>query len=481
MAEPILVGKNEAQESVRLYPEMANRHGLIAGATGTGKTLSLKRLAEQFSAMGVPVFITDIKGDLSGLSEKGDPHNPKIAARLSELQLNDFTFEPFPLTQWDVFGVEGIPLRTTVSEMGPLLLAELLDLNPTQSGVLTTAFKIADDQGLLLLDLKDLQALLNHVAQENKTYSPTYGNIASVTVNAIQRQLTGLSSALQDNFFGEPSLVLTDLLQTDSSTGKGMIHLLMARQLLLQPRLYALFLLWFLSELFETLPEVGDLEKPKLVVFFDEAHVLFNNMPSVLRDKIKQVTLLIRSKGVGLYFVTQNPQDIDEDVLGQLGNRIQHALRIFTPNDKKALKALAGGFRENPDLDLEALIPMLGVGEAIVSTLDEKGMPAIPVKTRMVPPQSANGPAQNPDAQDQSGLRQKYRQAVDRQSAYEHLQQRVVAAAPPSQSKPSQNTPVRRASKDPGQLLVESAARAIGGQVGRSLIRGILGSLMRRH
>ncbi len=352
---------------------MANRHGLIAGATGTGKTVTLRVLAENFSRQGVPVFLADVKGDLAGLAQAGGG-DARVAARVAELQLEDFTYEGYPVVFWDVFGEQGHPVRTTVSEMGPLLLARLFDLNETQSGVLSLVFRVADDQGLLLLDLKDLRAMLQYVSEHAGEFKVRYGNVSAASIGAIQRSLLALEEQGGERFFGEPALDLEDFLQTDGA-GRGVINLLAADRLLQSPRLYATFLLWLLSELFERLPETGDPEKPKLVFFFDEAHLLFSDLPKVLQERIEQVVRLIRSKGVGVYFVTQNPLDLPQEVLGQLGNRVQHALRAFTPRDQKAVRAAAETFRPRPGLDTAAAITELGVGEALVSFLDAGGIP----------------------------------------------------------------------------------------------------------
>jgi len=390
MAEPLLVGKGSVD--LALLPAMANRHGLVAGATGTGKTVTLQRLAEAFSRIGVPVFLADIKGDLSGLCQPGSDANVKVVNRVKELGLKEaFEFAGCPTVFWDVFGEQGHPVRTTISEMGPLLLSRLLELNETQSGVLTIAFKVADDNGLLLLDLKDLRAMLQHVSTIAKELSAEYGNVSPASVGAIQRALLRIEEQGGDKFFGEPALNIMDFLQTGEK-GHGMINILAADKLLQSPRLYATFLLWMLAELFEQLPEVGDIEKPKVVFFFDEAHLLFNDAPKALLEKIEQVVRLIRSKGVGVYFVTQNPLDVPDTVLAQLGNRVQHALRAFTPRDKKAVSAAAQTFRQNPNLDTEEVITQLAVGEALVSFLDEKGTPGIVEKALIVPPGTRIGP-----------------------------------------------------------------------------------------
>ena len=390
MPDPLLIAKtvDQSMTDIVLLPNMANRHGLIAGATGTGKTVTLQVLAEHFSAIGVPVFMADVKGDLTGISQPGKA-NPKVEERVKLLKL-PYTATACPVTLWDVFGAQGHPVRATVSEMGPVLLARIFNLNDTQTGVLALAFKIADDNGLLLLDLKDLRALLAWVGENAGQFTTNYGNISAASIGAIQRGLLTLEQQGGDKFFGEPALSLDDLLQTDN--GRGIINILAADKLLSSPRLYATFLLWMLSEIFETMPEVGDRDKPKLVFFFDEAHLLFNEAPKELLEKIEQVVRLVRSKGIGVYFVTQNPLDIPDTVLGQLGNRVQHALRAYTPRDQKAVQAAAETFRENPKLKVVDVITELGVGEALVSFLDEKGRPSIVERAWICPPQSQIGP-----------------------------------------------------------------------------------------
>src|SRR6476659_9372644 len=429
MSEGLPIAKGSALQL--LLPAMANRHGLIAGATGTGKTVTLRVLAEHFSNIGVPVFMADVKGDLSGIAKPGQ-ENPKIKERLKQLEIEDFQFSGFPTVFWDVYGQQGHPVRTTVSEMGPLLLSRLLNLNEIQSGVLQLVFKIADDNnGLLLLDLKDLRAMLQHVADSAAQFKTQYGNISAASIGAIQRGLVALDAQGGEKFFGEPALDLDDLLQTDSA-GRGMVNILVADQLINAPMTYATFLLRLLSELFERLPEVGDPEKPKLVFFFDEAHLLFTDLPSTLQAKIEQVIRLIRSKGVGVYFVTQNPLDVPEVVLGQLGNRVQHALRAFTPRDQRAVKAAAETFRQNPAFDTGKAITELGVGEALVSMLEENGSPEVVERAKIVPPRSQVG-AITPDQRKQiissSVLAGHYEKAIDRESAYEKLQARAGAKA----------------------------------------------------
>lgn len=372
MADPIMLARDV--EEIYLLPKMSNRHGLIAGATGTGKSVTLRVIAENFSRIGVPVFMADVKGDLAGMCRPGGD-NPKVAQRAEQLGLSGFAYTSFPVVFWDVFGEQGHPLRTTISEMGPLLLGRILNLNDTQSGVLTLVFKVADDNGMLLLDLKDLRAMLQFVAENSKSLTTEYGNVSSASIGAIQRRLLELDEQGGEIFFGEPALNIMDLMQTDGD-GRGIINILAADRLLQAPKLYATFLLWMLSELFENLPEIGDPEKPRMVFFFDEAHLLFDEAPEALLQKIEQVVRLIRSKGIGVYFVSQNPLDIPDVVLGQLGNRVQHALRAFTPRDQKAVKAAATTFRQNPAIDVEQAILELGVGEALVSLLDEKVRPA---------------------------------------------------------------------------------------------------------
>ena len=413
MAEPIRIA--QAREPLYLLPQYANRHGLIAGATGTGKTVTLQRLAEGFSRIGVPVFMADVKGDLSGIARPGQD-NPKINERVQKLGLAGFKFAGYPTVFWDLYGEHGHPVRTTISEMGPLLISRLLNLNDTQGGVLNLVFKIADDNRMLLLDLKDLRAMLQHVGDNAAQFKTQYGNVSAASIGAIQRGLLELEGQGGDRFFGEPALDLDDLMQTDNQ-GRGVINILVADKLINAPKLYATFLLWMLSELFERLPEVGDPEKPKLAFFFDEAHLLFNDAPKVLLEKIEQVIRLIRSKGVGVYFVTQNPLDVPDIVLGQLGNRVQHALRAFTPRDQKAVKAAAQTFRQNKDLDVEAAITELGVGEALVSFLSEKGQPTVVDRALIYPPQSQLPPltpAERDQVIKQSAFYGHYEKVVDR-------------------------------------------------------------------
>ena len=503
--EPILVA--QSKEQIFLLPKMANRHGLIAGATGTGKTVTLQTLAENFSARGVPVFMADVKGDLAGLSQPGG-NNPKVVERAKELKIDGFKGEASPVVFWDVFREQGHPVRATVSEMGPLLLARLLELNDTQEGVLNIVFKIADENGLLLLDLKDLRSILQYVADSADQVKTQYGNVSAASVGTIQRSLLALESQGADKFFGEPALNLEDLIQTQS--GKGVVNVLAADKLMQKsPKVYATFLLWMLSELFENLPEIGDPEKPKLVFFFDEAHLLFTDIAPAVEQKIEQMVRLIRSKGVGVYFVSQNPLDIPDVVLGQLGNRVQHALRAFTPCDQKAVKAAAETFRQNPKLKVETVLTELAVGEALVSMLDENGSPQIVERAKIVPPRSQIG-AITPDQRKQiissSVLAGHYENAVDRESAYEKLQARagekaqtagappVTAAAPAAEgTQPSALAEAlgtvtaafqptigpRGAIHDSlATSMAKSAMRAASSQIGRQLVRGILGGIL---
>jgi hypothetical protein len=474
--QPLPVAKGE--ELLSLLPGMSNRHGLVAGATGTGKTVTLRVLAERLSRIGVPVFLADVKGDLSGLALAADP-DARMLERVKRLGV---TLEPAgtPVVFWDVYGEQGHPLRATVSEMGPVLLSRMLDLNEVQEGVLALAFKIADDEGLLLLDLKDLRALLQHVAERASELQKTHGNVSAASVGAIQRQLLALEQQGGDRFFGEPAVELSDLLEVDGR-GEGIVNVLAADKLLLAPRLYATFLLWLLSEIYEKLPEVGDPERPRLVFFFDEAHLLFRDAPRALLEKVEQVVRLVRSKGVGVFFVTQNPLDVPDTVLGQLGNRVQHALRAFTPRDQKAVRTAAETFRPNPRVDAAAVITELGVGEALVSLLDEKGTPTPVQRAFVLPPRSRLAPL-SPDERARvmraSPVKGKYDQAVDRESAYERLQARAeqkAAAAPPPRS--SRSAEPRSEIADTLGAMAKSVARSAGTQIGRELVRGILGGL----
>ncbi len=476
---PLLIARGKTD--IFLLPKMANRHGLIAGATGTGKTVTLRVLAEQFSQIGVPVFMADVKGDLSGLPFPGG-ENPKVTERVNKLGLKDFSFEDYPVTFWDVFGEQGHPVRTTISEMGPLLLGRILSLNEIQSGVLNITFKIADDNGLLLLDLKDLRAMAQFVGDNAEQFKTQYGNISAASIGAIQRGLLTLEEQGGDKYFGEPALNIEDLMQTGSK-GKGMINILTADKLMQSPRIYATFLLWLLSELFEQLPEVGDPEKPKLVFFFDEAHLLFEDVPKALEEKIEQVVRLIRSKGVGVYFVTQNPLDLPETVLGQLGNRVQHALRAFTPKDQKSVKVAAETFRSNPKLNVVKAITELGVGEALVSVLDEKGTPTIVDRALVYPPRSRLSPLLPEERTRfvrESVLFGHYEKIVDRESAYEKLKAKAEQMKTESQEEAAQKRRAAEPRSQAGQLIgaaVKSAAHAIGSQLGRQIIRGVLGSI----
>ncbi|MCA3017850.1 MAG: DUF853 family protein [Rhodocyclaceae bacterium] len=500
MSEPLLIAKSsdKSQTSLAILPNMANRHGLIAGATGTGKTVTLQVLAEQFSNSGVPVFMADVKGDLTGISQPGKPQ-PKVDERRKQLGL-EFSPAACPTTVWDVFGEQGHPVRATISEMGPLLLSRIFNLNDTQEGVLALVFKIADDNGLLLLDLKDLRAALSYVGENASQFTTDYGNISPASIGAIQRGLLALEQQGGDKFFGEPALALDDLMQTDN--GKGVINILAADKLLSSPRLYSTFLLWMLSELFENLPEVGDRDKPKLVFFFDEAHLLFIESPKELLEKIEQVVRLVRSKGVGVYFVTQNPLDIPDTVLGQLGNRVQHALRAYTPRDQKAVKAAAETFRANPAISVETVITELGVGEALVSFLDEKGRPTIVERAFVCPPQSQIGPItpeQRSTLLQTSLVAGVYEKVVDRESAFEKLRGRQGDATSTSTSAAGGLSDILGKVGLPGmgggngggsgsgsrsnregvvEAAMKSAARAMASEAGRKIIRGVLGSIL---
>lgn len=428
MADPLYIAKSDHE--LYLLPKLANRHGLVAGATGTGKTVTLQTMAESFSRIGVPVFAADVKGDLSGVSQPAGS-NPKVAERVQQLGLGDWKAEGAPVAFWDVYGEKGHPVRTTISDMGPLLLGRLLNLNETQSGVLSIVFKIADDKQLALLDLKDLRAMVKHVGDNASAYTNEYGNVSSASIGAIQRGLLTLEDQGADKFFGEPALNLDDLMQTDAQ-GKGIINILAADKLIQSPKVYATMLLWLLAEIFENMPEVGDLDKPKLVFFFDEAHLLFDDAPPALQDKIEQIVRMIRSKAVGVYFVTQNPIDVPDVVLGQLSSRVQHALRAFTPRDQKAVKSAAETFRQNPALDIETVITQLAVGEALVSFLDEKGTPSITERALVLPPHSQIGaitPEQRADIIKTSLVAGHYEQVVDRESAYEILKKQAEDTA----------------------------------------------------
>ncbi len=459
---------------------MSNRHGLIAGATGTGKTVSLQILAEGFSRHGVPVFAADIKGDLSGVAVPGNPH-PEVTRRIESIGVEGFAHRGFPTVFWDIFGQTGHPVRTTISELGPLILSNLLDLNDTQTGILYACFAIADDEGLLLLDLKDLRSLLAWMGDNAGDLKSRYGNISRASIGAIQRRLLVLEEQHADLFFGEPALAIADLMQVDYS-GLGVVNLLDATRLTQEsPRLYATFLMWLLSELFEELPEAGDLDKPKLVLFFDEAHILFSNAPKALLEKMTQAVRLVRSKGVGVYFITQAPMDIPEDVLGQLGMKIQHALRAYTPKDRKVIRAAAESFRDNPAFDIESALTELATGEALVSVLDDSGAPSVVQRTLIRPPESQIGPAGEAVRQERvarSPMASRYSETIDRDSAYEMLARKADAAA---KSEPQKTREKRRGRQRQGvgEALLKSAARSVGRSLGSRLIRGLFGSLLR--
>ena len=462
---------------------MANRHGLITGSSGSGKTVTLQTLVEGFSQAGVPTFITDIKGDLSGLAKPGE-QSAKISARLAQISLNAYSNRPYPVILWDLFGKKGHPVRTTISDMGPLLLSSLLRLNVTQTAILYACFKIADDEGLLLLDMMDLRSMLTWMAENRKSLQKEYGNISSASIAAIQRGLLVLEQQGAEQLFGEPVLQLPDLMQVDFS-GNGVVNLLDATSLLPQPKLYSTFLLWLLAELFEQLPEIGDPEKPVLVLFFDEAHLIFKNAPDVLLEKVEQVVRLIRSKGVGVYFVSQTPADIPVSIAGQLSNRIQHALRAYTPKDQKMVKAAAQTLRSNPEIKTEQVISQLTVGEALVSVLDENGRPSPVEQLLIFPPQSRIGPLTQDERQQhltRSPLVSRYNLAIDRESAYEILKQRAEnIALIEEQVKPARRTTARTDKSQVENLvgaMAKSAVRTIGTQLGRQIVRGFLGSLL---
>ncbi len=512
MNTPIIIAKKttDTTQDIVLHSQFANRHGLIAGATGTGKTVTLKVLAESFSRLGVPVFLADAKGDVSSLAKAGSS-NPKFDERLKNLQLEPIPFAASPVIFWDLFGQQGHPIRTTISEIGPLLLAQMLNLNDTQEGVLSAVFRVADDQGLLLIDFKDLKAMLTYVSENAAELKAEYGNLSPASLGAIQRNLLALGDQGGEQFFGEPSLNILDFIQTDTN-GHGYINILAADKLMNTPKLYATFLLWMLSELFEQLPEVGDMDKPKLVFFFDEAHLLFDNASPALQQKIEQVVRLIRSKGVGIYFITQNPLDLPESVLGQLGNRVQHALRAFTPKDQKAVKAAADTFRANPAFKVDQAITELAVGEALISCLDEQGTPQIVERGWVMPPYSSFTPITPEERQiiiSQSIVAGVYDQAVDRDSAYEMLQKKVLQQSQQKQADElekqqskeqdalakqqakeqerfakEQQKAAEKAQRDREKLtqdivgtFAKSAARSLGGSTGQKIVRGLLGSL----
>jgi len=508
MGTPIVIAKNtnDTSKEIVLLSQFANRHGLIAGATGTGKTVTLKVLAESFSRIGVPVFLADAKGDVSSLAKAGEASD-KFNERLKLLQIDSVPFAANPVIFWDLFGQQGHPIRTTISEIGPILLARILNLNDTQEGVLSAVFRIADDQGLLLFDFKDLKAMITFVSEHAAEFKAEYGNLSPASLGAIQRNLLALADQGGEQFFGEPALDILDFIQTDTN-GHGYINILAADKLMNTPKLYATFLLWMLSELFEKLPEVGDLDKPKLVFFFDEAHLLFDNASQALQEKIQQVVRLIRSKGVGIYFITQNPLDLPENVLGQLGNRVQHALRAFTPKDQKAVKTAADTFRSNPDFKVDEAITQLAVGEALISCLDEQGTPQIVERGWVMPPYSSFTPITPEERKSlitQSIIAGVYEQAIDRESAYEMLQNKVAEreqqkqdaehakeqeALAKQQAKEQerlardQQKEEERAARERAKLtqdivgtFAKSAARSLGGSTGQKLVRGLLGSL----
>lgn len=526
MSTPIIIAKKttNTQQDVVLHSKFANRHGLIAGATGTGKTVTLKVLAESFSRLGVPVFLADAKGDVSSLAQAG-ASNPKFDERIKSLGINSIPFAASPVVFWDLFAEQGHPIRTTITEIGPLLLARMLNLNDTQEGVLSAVFRIADDQGMLLIDFKDLKAMIGYVSEHAAEFKAEYGNLSPASLGAIQRNLLALADQGGDQFFGEPSLNILDFIQTDSN-GHGYINILAADKLMNTPKLYATFLLWMLSELFEQLPEVGDMDKPKLVFFFDEAHLLFDNASAALQEKIEQVVRLIRSKGVGIYFVTQNPLDLPESVLGQLGNRVQHALRAFTPKDQKAVKTAADTFRANPEFKVEQAITELAVGEALISCLDEQGTPQVVERAWVMPPYSSFTPISPEQRQaliSQSIVAGIYEKSLDRESAFELLQNKVVErqqqaiqieqekqqakeqellakqkakeaetlakqqAREQERIAKEQQKEAEREAKQREKLIqdtvgtfAKSAARSLGGSTGQKIVRGLLGSLFGR-
>lgn len=494
MTAPLLIARTP-ELTLNLLPAMSNRHGLITGATGTGKTVTLQKIAESFSAIGVPVFMADVKGDLSGIAKAGES-SEKLQARLEKIGVTDWQPQDNPVVLWDIFGEKGHPVRATVSDLGPLLLARLLNLNEIQSGVLQIIFRIADDQGMLLLDFKDLRAMVQYIGDNAKAFTTEYGNISTASVGAIQRGLLALEQQGAEYFFGEPMLDIKDWMRTDDQ-GRGIINILSAEKLYQMPKLYATSLLWMLSELYEQLPEVGDVEKPKLVFFFDEAHLLFDDIPDVLLEKIQQVIRLIRSKGVGVWFVTQNPSDVPDTVLGQLGNRVQHALRAFTPKDQKAVKAAATTMRANPAFNTEEAIQSLGTGEALISFLDEKGSPSVVERAMVIAPGSRMGPLNSDERNsliNHSALYGKYDDVVDRESAYELLQKGIQNApqqsdAPQAKGNNSgvENTVMDglknilfgytgpRGGKHDG--VVQTMAKTATRQVTNQILRGVLGSL----
>ncbi|MDP8079573.1 helicase HerA-like C-terminal domain-containing protein [Phocoenobacter skyensis] len=488
------IAQTKSGNSISLTSKMANRHGLIAGATGTGKTVTLRKLAESFSDDGIPVFLVDVKGDISGLTQKGELSG-KVAERIENFNLGGEDYlSAFPVSFWDVFGKTGIPLRTTISEMGPILLSRLLNLNDTQEGLLNLVFRVADDQGLLLIDLKDLRAMLQYVGENAKKFRMEYGNVSAASIGAIQRSLLSLENEGATQLFGEPSLNLDDWLQTRD--GRGVINILNSEQLINSPKLYSAFLLWLMSELFENLPEIGDPEKPKFVMFFDEAHLIFDDAPKALVDKVEQVVRLIRSKGVGVYFVTQNPLDLPDSVLGQLGNRVQHALRAFTPRDQKAVKAAAETFRSNPDVDVVESISQLGIGEALVSVLDEKGMPT-PVEIAYIyPPKSQLDPISHSEREQfvqKDDLYGYYSKYIDEQSAYEELHKQIEIEQQQIQQEQEESNSLlggiiasifgkkKRREQSATEQMVSGITKAVGrnirNQIARQIVRGVLGAM----
>jgi len=496
MPNPIVIAKN-AQAELALLPALANRHGCITGATGTGKTVTLQVLAESFSRIGTPVFMADVKGDLTGISQAGAA-SPKLSERLKSLGLAEPAWGASPVTLWDVFGEQGLPVRATITDMGPLLLSRILELNDTQEGVLTLVFKVADDEGQLLLDLKDLRAMLQNVADRSAELKTRYGNVSSASVGAIQRGLLALESQGAEKFFGEPMLDVADLMRTDAQ-GHGMVNVLAADKLMQAPRLYAIFLLWLLADLYEKLPEVGDMDQPKLVFFFDEAHLLFNDAPPALLNKIEQVVRLVRSKGVGVYFVTQNPLDVPETVLAQLGNRVQHALRAYTPRETNAVKTAADTFRPNPDFKTFEAITNLSTGEALISTLQAKGVPSMVQRTLIRPPSSQIGPL-TPEERAKiiaaSPVSGQYDQTIDRDSAFEMLARKAQAAADAQQKTKQEEagegggifgdllgtalgTGRRSGRQTVAETAMKSVVRSVSTSLGRALVRGILGSFKR--
>jgi len=493
MTDPLIIARSGDIE-LALLPALANRHGLITGATGTGKTVTLQVLAERLSAIGVPVFMADVKGDLAGMSQPGSS-SPKLAERLKLLGIDAPKFTGFPTVFWDVFGTQGHPVHATVSDMGPLLLSRVLNLNETQTGVLALVFKVADDKGLLLLDLKDLRALLQYAADNAQAFQTSYGNVSAASIGAIQRGLLSLEQQGADKFLGEPMLNIDDLLQTEG--GRGVVNILAADRLMQAPQLYATTLLWLLAELYERLPEVGDRDKPKLVFFFDEAHLLFTDAPKVLLDRIEQVVRLIRSKGVGVFFVTQNPLDVPDIVLGQLGNRVQHALRAFTPRDQKAVKTAADTMRANPKFSTEKAITELSVGEALISFLDEKGRPGVVERAFVLPPASRIGPITTEERNAviaSSSVKGTYDTVIDRESAYEKLKGRATASADAATAGAASGGVWDSVKGSLGGLMTgtgrkdsiveaiaKSAARTVGSTVGREIVRGVLGSLLGRR